>query len=160
ASDFPPNKKNQTAQAFRKFREAGGRSILVPITDWERMMMVREFHAQHRHDPGFADWFEHARLLSEIPSLVQMLRLDLLRPQKAVESPAADNAPVGATEPAEEQELPLSVLLDEAGDGAGSILAGRGVRSSKSITLNKNVLKRHTAVLGGSGSGKTTLALC
>ena len=34
------------------------------------------------------------------------------------------------------------------------------LRSSKSITLNKNVLKRHTAVLGGSGSGKTTLALC
>jgi hypothetical protein len=30
ASDFPPNKKNQTAQAFRKFREGGGRSILVP----------------------------------------------------------------------------------------------------------------------------------
>ena len=79
ASDFPPNKKNQTAQAFRKFREGGGRSILVPITDWERMMMVREFHAQHRQDPGFADWFEHAKLLSEIPALVQMLRLDLFR---------------------------------------------------------------------------------
>ena len=26
ASDFPPNNKNQTAQAFRKFRETGGRS--------------------------------------------------------------------------------------------------------------------------------------
>ena len=34
------------------------------------------------------------------------------------------------------------------------------MRSNKSITLNKDVLKRHTAVLGGSGSGKTTLALC
>jgi AAA ATPase domain len=43
ASDFPPNKKNQTAQAFRKFRDGGGRSILVPIPEWERMMMVREF---------------------------------------------------------------------------------------------------------------------
>ena len=77
ASDFPPNKKNQTAQAFRKFRESGGRSLLVPITDWERMMMVREFHAQHRHDPGFADWFQRAKLLSDIPALVQLLRLDL-----------------------------------------------------------------------------------
>src|SRR4029079_14026620 len=37
---------------------------------------------------------------------------------------------------------------------------GRALRSSKSITLNKDVLKRHAAVLGGSGSGKTTLALC
>ena len=34
------------------------------------------------------------------------------------------------------------------------------MRSNKSITLNKGVLKRHAAVLGGSGSGKTTLALC
>jgi hypothetical protein len=162
ASDFPPNKKNQTAQAFRKFREGGGRSILVPITDWERMMMVREFHAQHRQDPGFADWFEHAKLLSDIPALVQMLRLDLFRrdaaPAKAV--PAASTVEAAAAPAAEEKELPLSVLLDEAGDGAGSILAGRALRSSKSITLNKNVLKRHTAVLGGSGSGKTTLALC
>ena len=159
ASDFPPNKKNQTAQAFRKFREGGGRSILVPITDWERMMMVREFHAQHRQDPGFADWFEHAKLLSEIPALAQMLRLDLFRPNavSAKPAPAASAAPAPA---AEEKELPLSVLLDEAGDGAGSILAGRALRANKSITLNKNVLKRHTAVLGGSGSGKTTLALC
>src|SRR6185437_11583722 len=73
ASDFPPNKKNQTAQAFRRFREKGGRSLLVPIPDWERMMMVREFHAQHRQDPGFSDWFQRARLLSEVLSLAHLL---------------------------------------------------------------------------------------
>jgi Helicase HerA, central domain len=167
ASDFPPNKKNQTAQAFRKFRESGGRSLLVPISDWERMMMVREFHTQHRHDPGFADWFQGAKLLSATPALVQMLRLDLLLPHAPVTAPATlpTAAPVAATQDApapavEEKEVPLAVLLDETGDSAGSILAGSALRSSKSITLNKGVLKRHTAVLGGSGSGKTTLALC
>jgi DNA replication protein DnaC len=169
ASDFPPNKKNQTAQAFRRFRESGGRSILVPITDWERMMTVREFHAQHRQDPGFAAWFAEAQLLSGIPSLANMLRLDLFRreaattaaaPTASASSPAASAAGSPAVLPAEEKELPLSVLLDEAGDGAGSILAGRALRSNARITLNKSVLKRHTAVLGGSGSGKTTLALC
>ncbi len=191
ASDFPPNKKNQTAQAFRKFREKGGRSILVPIPDWERMMMVREFHAQHRRDPGFGEWFERAKLLSEVLSLVQLLRLDLfgrgprngpVQPEMAGNSTQAAAAgsghstpsllagphgadwtgwspsPAGAAAP--KDDLPLSVLLDEVGDGAGSILAGRALRSSKSITLNKDVLKRHAAVLGGSGSGKTTLALC
>ncbi len=183
ASDFPPNKKNQTAQAFRKFREAGGRSVLVPIPDWERMMTVREFHAQHRNDPGFADWFQRVKLLSEILSLIQLLRLDLFgrgvanakvdsavtaapaaSPVPAAGGAAADWTGWGATsavpQAAQEEELPLSVLLDEAGDSAGSILAGRGLRSAKSITLNKDVLKRHAAVLGGSGSGKTTLALC
>jgi len=189
ASDFPPNKKNQTAQAFRKFREKGGRSILVPIPDWERMMMVREFHAQHRHDPSFPEWFERTRLLSAVPALAQLLRLDLLghnvRPAQAGTQQAAagddggaaaafnaaaagpqgadwtgwDGAAAAASaEP--KDDLPLSVLLDEVGDGAKSILAGRALRSNRSITLNKDVLKRHAAVLGGSGSGKTTLALC
>ena len=97
ASDFPPNKKNQTAQTFRKFREGGGRSLLVPIADWERMMMVREFHAQHRHDPGFAEWFEAAKLLSALPSLMQMLRLDLLvTPASPAQAAATSTAPVAA----------------------------------------------------------------
>jgi hypothetical protein len=186
ASDFPPNKKNQTAQAFRKFREGGGRSILVPIPDWERMMMVREFHAQHRHDPSFPEWFQRTRLLSGIPVLAQLLRLDLLghnvRPaspgaQAAVDASAGGTAAVNAAAAGPQgadwtgwdssaaaaeakDDLPLSVLLDEVGDGAKSILAGRALRSNRSITLNKDVLKRHAAVLGGSGSGKTTLALC
>ena len=99
ASDFPPNKKNQTAQAFRKFRDGGGRSILVPISDWERMMMVREFHAQHRQDPGFADWFEHAKLLSDIPALVQMLRLDLFRRDAAPSQASACARPCRAPLP-------------------------------------------------------------
>ncbi len=190
ASDFPPNRKNQTAQAFRKFREKGGRSLLLPIPDWERMIMAREFHAQHRHDPGFAGWFQRAKLLADLPSLIQLLRLDLLgrslRPGDAgaPEPTSAGADPVGgqdiASAPlatlagprhadwtgwdsspaAPKEDIPLSLLLDEAGDGASSILAGRALRSNKSITLNKDVLKRHAAVLGGSGSGKTTLALC
>jgi hypothetical protein len=185
ASDFPPNRKNQTALAFRKFREKGGRSLLVPIPDWERMIMVREFHAQHRHDPGFADWFQRTRLLSAIPAVAQLLRLDLLghnvragapgaqaQATEEPEAPTAANPAVAGPHGADwtgwgsaaadpkEEDLPLSVLLDETGDGANSILAGRALRSNRSITLNKDVLKRHSAVLGGSGSGKTTLALC
>ena len=70
ASDFPPNKKNQTAQAFRKFREGGGRSLLVPIPEWERMMTVREFHAHHRSDPGFA------AVARQAPSCCRACRLD------------------------------------------------------------------------------------
>ncbi len=191
ASDFPPNGKNQTAQAMRKFRESGGRQIIVPIPDWERVMTVREFHAHHRQDTGFAAWFEDARLLSNILVIIQLLRLDLLgrslpratKPdgkaadtastasvQHGALTPSAETAPGGWTTawadgdsdpvPANDEQLPLSVILDENGS-AGSILAGRenGGRA-KPITLNKDVLKRHAAVLGGSGSGKTTLALC
>jgi Helicase HerA, central domain len=222
ASDFPPNKKNQTAQAYRKFRDAGGRSVLVPIPEWERMMTIREFHAHHRNDPGFGEWFEQAKLLSALISIVQLLRLDLLgrglnkpagRPAPAdgladldallaptdpsqpeaaladdgsgngtdVGSPIATPGPnsavstgapwadwtgwnsvLGRTQPlaANDDELPLSVILDENATDTGSILAGREVGRPRPVTLNREIMKRHAAVLGGSGSGKTTLALC
>jgi hypothetical protein len=218
ASDYPPARKNQTAQAFRKFREGGGRALMVPIAEWERMMVVREFHARHRTDPGFSGWLEQAKLLSGLSVLGQLLRLDLLGRtdtfgegvpgRKAVvadNAPSEDagnlvalpwakgplapapagsgapglqsrladwtgwasgsNAPAGPPSPhplaeEEQQDLPLSVILDENGSNASSILAGREIGGrGKSITLNKDVLKRHAAVLGGSGSGKTTLAL-
>ncbi len=212
ASDFPPNKKNQTAQAFRKFRDGGGRQILVPIPEWEKMMTVREFHAHHRHDPGFKPWFEQAKLLSGLISIIQLLRLDLLGRQlprvvsktpgddrsfspadgraasssgpvtiingnrtadavpmfepgaasllPTVEPGASPSGSVLGPVPANDDELPLSVILDESGSNGSSILAGReiGLRS-KPVSLNMSVLKRHSAVLGGSGSGKTTLAL-
>ena len=60
----------------------------------------------------------------------------------------------------EQDELPLSVILDENGAAGSSILAGRElVAQRRPVTLNPSVMKRHAAVLGGSGSGKTTLAL-
>ena len=224
ASDYPPNTKSQTAQAFRKFRESGGRALLIPLAEWERILTVREFHNHHKQDPGFAPWFEHAKLLSALSAIVQLLRLDLvnrnvtkvegtskanmaavveaasaafslpLKPIGAIGqpsvpqapppslppplptgsfagSPVADwtgwasqetppAAPAPAVDNATEEDLPLSVILDENGEGAGSILAGRMIKTNTAVTLNKNVLKRHAAVLGGSGSGKTTLALC
>ncbi|CAK9077740.1 ArsR family transcriptional regulator [Durusdinium trenchii] len=205
ASDYPPNRKNQTAQAFRKFRDGGGRQFLIPIPEWERMMMVREFHAHYKNDPGFEAWFEDAKLLSNLISIIQILRLDLLgralplaAPRNETETPAvfapeaaaspalpfdpADAETAEATQhphdqalpppwslgkngseqlPANDDELPLSLILDEAGHSGSSIFAGREIGSpNKPISLNKSILKRHSAVLGGSGSGKTTLALC
>lgn len=189
ASDYPPNRKNQTAAAFRKFRENGGRALIVPLAEWERMMMVREFQTHHRQDPGFMGWLANAKLLSNLPTVVQLLRLDLLGralPKSAaaeaeaaangskasrsgglisaldnvVASPDADNDAAEPTpEAPAEEDLPLSVILDENAS-VSSIFAGRQVGAGgRPITLNKDVLKRHAAVLGGSGSGKTTLAL-
>jgi len=85
----------------------------------------------------------------------------------AVYQPAGAAAALPAPDPTaepvftDEDELPLSVILDENGGDGSSIVAGRELSStSNPVRLNKNVLKRHAAVLGGSGSGKTTLALC
>ena len=216
ASDFPPNKKNQTAQAYRKFRDAGGRAVLVPIPEWERMLAIREFHMHHRNDPGFGDWFEKVRMVSGLISVMQLLRLDLLGkniPMAGGDKPASPNltslaptaipstgdyeaAPIESfvrealdnvapmttntsngsgwadwtgwnseltpvsSVPANDDNLPLPVILDENGGNENSIFAGRESDSSRAVTLNKSIMKRHAAFLGGSGSGKTTLALC
>jgi hypothetical protein len=199
ASDFPPNRKNLTAQAFRKFREAGGQSLLVPIPEWERMITVREFHARNRHQTGFIEWLGDTKLLSGLLPVIQLLRLDLLgrsafRVEEAEPKPAAaapESTTLGSSLPmtppdlladwtgwphsphasaeakgppsgqeSPEEELQLTDILDENATDASSILAGREIAGkSKPITLNKSILKRHAAVLGGSGSGKTTLAL-
>ena len=182
ASDFPPNKKNQTAQAFRKFRDGGGRQLLVPIPEWERMMTVREFTAHHRGDAGMLQWLEGTKPLSSLISIVHLLRLDLLgRPvprlvAKDMDDPQSSMAGMGgevlgeevqdkrdakaATTADNDDELPLSVILDENGTYGSSILSGREIGNrGRPVTLNKSVLKRHAAFLGGSGSGKTTLAL-
>lgn len=181
ASDFPPNRKNQTAQAFRKFRDGGGRQLLVPIPEWERMMTVREFTAHHRTDAGMQQWLEGTKPLSSLISIIHLLRLDLLGrpiprlvakemddPQSSLagfgddadtRAPGDDN---GASDnlPANDDDLPLSVILDENGTYGSSILSGREIGNrGRPVTLNKSVLKRHAAFLGGSGSGKTTLAL-
>ncbi|MEQ1647811.1 MAG: helicase HerA-like domain-containing protein [Hyphomicrobiaceae bacterium] len=235
ASDYPPNTKSQTALAFRRFRESGGRALLIPLAEWERIMTVRDFHSQHQTLPGFKDWFEQAKLLSGLVAIVQLLRLDLLNRNLAkvdgaskanmaavvaaasdafklgglatigapsvepvtyaqvahapvppalglpaatgmnyIPTPAADwtgwaptplDAAASSPSPQgdsdkKEDDLPLAVILDENGADHGSILAGCMLKTNKAVTLNKNVLKRHAAVLGGSGSGKTTLALC
>src|SRR5690606_25976069 len=149
----------------------------------------------------FTGWFESAKLLSNLISMIQLLRLDLLgRPLPRSAATAADgSAPASKTRrpaangthaepastpyappgdgtpwttsdnaanegpagqlPANDYELPLSVLLDEQSAGS-SILAGReNGGGAKPVTLNKNDLKRLAAVLGRSRSGKTTLAL-
>ena len=227
ASDYPPNTKSQTAQAFRRFRESGGRALLIPLAEWERIITVRDFHAQHMSLPGFTAWFEQAKLLSGLVAIVQLLRLDLLNRNLAkvdgaskanmaavvaaasdafkgaavgsgplptigapalppappamglppaasmsyMPTPAADwtgwaPTPIDGQPPQPRQTVrrkttsPLAVILDENGADHGSILAGTMLKTKKAVTLNKNVLKRHAAVLGGSGSGKTTLALC
>ncbi len=236
ASDFPPNTKSQTSQSFRKFRESGGRSLLIPVAEWERMAIVRDFHNDNKHAADFGPWFEQSKLLSALSSLVALLRLDLfqrnvakvegaskaalssvmevaglalgsgitpigkslppplplalprlegapLEQQKQMQPPLippaspmgapslpsnpdwlgwGNDQPVVATDGVEADgavpNLPIEVILDEGGS-PNSIQVGTLQKSGKNVTLAKDVLKRHAAVLGGSGSGKTTLAL-
>jgi len=102
ASDFPPNAKNATAQTLRRFLANGGRRLSIPIYEWERMMTMSEFHARYRRTDGFGDWLARARILAELPSIEQLLRLDLggpqFRPTPRIE-PVPATQQVAASEP-------------------------------------------------------------
>ena len=78
ASDFPQNAKNATAQTLRRFLANGGRRITVALYEWERMMQASEFHARHRRDEGFQEWLKSSGLLSDLPSIEELLRLDMM----------------------------------------------------------------------------------
>ena len=80
------NRKSRHRHPTRRFRESGGLSRLVPVAEWERMMLVRDYHGQHKNTAGFTQWFEQAKLLSGLVSIVQLLRLDLLARPAARES--------------------------------------------------------------------------
>ena len=57
ATDFPPNRRTRRRRRSVSSATPAAARSSVPIPEWERMMMVREFHAHHRQDPGFAGWF-------------------------------------------------------------------------------------------------------
>ncbi|MEE9589382.1 MAG: helicase HerA-like domain-containing protein [Hyphomicrobiaceae bacterium] len=80
ASEFPPSGKNATAQALRHFTLNGGRRIVVPIYEWDRMITLIAFRSRYGQDASFAVWLESASLLGDLPSIEQLLRLDLAKP--------------------------------------------------------------------------------
>ena len=183
ASDFPPNKKNQTAQAYRKYRENGGRSVLVPIPEWERLIAVRQFYDDHCHDPGFKGWFAQAKLLSAMPPIVQLLRLDLLgRSAQPARTEAGDaqSEPLKPMTPHAMTEALVAALTGEGADN-GTVAAvgqapawadwtGWGAEAAQSNPANDDevplaeLLDENTdnanSILagrqtGGSGAGKS-----
>ncbi|MGI9406043.1 MAG: ATP-binding protein, partial [Hyphomicrobiaceae bacterium] len=76
-SDFPPNGKNATSQLVRRYQMTGGRKIVVPAYEWDRMLTLIAFHSQQQRHPDFATWLQAAGMLSDLPSIKQLLGLDL-----------------------------------------------------------------------------------
>ncbi|MEM7775877.1 MAG: BREX system ATP-binding domain-containing protein [Pseudomonadota bacterium] len=125
ASEFPPtNRKNQTAQAYRKYKDAGGRSLIVPIPEWERMLTAREFHLHHRQDPGFGDWFTDAKLVSALETIAQLLRLDLVaqpsrsEPSRAQPTSAKPSASEASSAPVQPTASGPTATEDKPAEGA------------------------------------------
>lgn len=182
ASDFPPNAKSSTAQAVRQYLQSGGNRLVIPIYEWERMIMVKDFREAYHKDPGMKAWSKSVRPLRDLPSVRMLLGLSHDN-EGAVTglhhqlTGAASNLPnlelVNEVEDAHTQafEPETSHMQPEPALGRGEtglpeglipgiLRLGSSMRNAAEIAnIEKSLLRRHAAVLGGSGSGKTTLAL-
>ena len=188
ASDFPAAGKSGTGQSLRSFQQAGGRRIVVPPNEWERMIALNEFQMRYRQEPGFSAWLELVKPVRRLSAMAELLHLQSDSPRaanghaEASARPASGRAPVEATDmppingtfaaaPAAEPEAPLYVdvperaaidvgPMPEIAEKPEDLMLGRELSAGhNTVTVTKGVFKRHAAFLGGSGSGKTTLAL-
>lgn len=75
ASDFPPNAKSSTAVAVRQYLQSGGNRLVIPIYEWERMIMVRDFRERYHKDPSLKSWTQSVRPLRDLPSIRMLLGL-------------------------------------------------------------------------------------
>ncbi|GJL99950.1 MAG: hypothetical protein DHS20C07_16300 [Methyloligella sp.] len=75
ASDFPPNAKSSTAVAVRQYLQSGGNRLVIPIYEWERMIMVKDFREKYHKDPNIKTWTKSVRPLRDLPSVRMLLGL-------------------------------------------------------------------------------------
>ena len=225
ASEFPPSAKGQAAQLLRKLQLDGGMRLVISPWEWERMISLQDFHARNWHEPGYNAWLKASRILTDLPSVQHLLRLDLsdvvvVDAGKGTRTgaPASKDAGFAQNWPQQAKVIPFTAAGQAPGAGAsasgqaaandmfgdpapqvddvdeiislgtpidyqtggqtmqdlepepdvsispeedwenftiGSCLGGE----TEAVSLNKHILRRHAAMIGGSGSGKTTLAL-
>ncbi|MEO0617886.1 MAG: helicase HerA-like domain-containing protein [Pseudomonadota bacterium] len=124
-SEFPPNGKNATTQLVRRYQMTGGRKLVIPSYEWDRMMTLVAFHSQQQRHPEFISWLRSTRMLHDLPAMKQLLGLDLPH-AKHQQTPEDKESAATSTHvdspPAVEEKVPpriageMLVPVDWAGD--------------------------------------------
>lgn len=185
ASDFPPNAKSSTANAVRQYLQSGGNRLVIPIYEWERMIMVKDFRETYHKDSGIKAWTQSVRPLRDLPSIRMLLGLShgdsgavtslhsnltgvATQPLELIDETPPEKSDVSSPDT---KEMIAQDLTSESNESdhenqkpsslqKGILRLGSSIRNpADNALLKTDLLRRHAAVLGGSGSGKTTLAL-
>ncbi len=146
ATEFAKSPKALVMIQVGELVKIGGRRVIFPEADWRCVQAWREFSGSHGGESDFVSWAAHARPLSQVPALRELVRLDELPwPLEEPAIPSRDSA----------IQIEPPFILDPT-----AILLGQtGGLRSEPVVLAPDMLTQHLAVLGGTGSGKTTLAL-
>lgn len=173
-NDYKPKTANaQIAKSFAKLVSGGGRKVLIPDSDWRTIQTLGKFRKVNGSGEPFARWLLHAQPLSRLRSLRDLLGLDSLG--SPTSTPVLPQTPPDADIAAQDAVPPMPPATIEPENAPAAPVAGPDAplapplgqlkvgktrnRKSDQVLIDQQLLKRHTAFLGGSGSGKTTAAL-
>lgn len=150
ATNFPASPVAEANKRIVQLIQRDGRRVQIADTDWRTMQAFEAFRQQHSQRPDFAQWQRHARPLSELASLQNIVVLPSLdRPMVDPVVPPVTPPPVVPTSVAPSLVVP-----------SGTLLFGRTESIQPTpLTFELREFKQHAAFIGGSGSGKTTAAL-
>ena len=149
SGEFPNRAKTKIALTLGELLKQGTRKAVVAEAQLRQLLQARDFLEQHASNPNLATWAAEARLVADSPVMKDLLghvctpAAKPRMPVRSTQSPST-RPPTSVSQPASPEELVLG--------------RGQGLRSQL-ITLPREALARHGAVLGATGSGKTTLAL-
>ncbi|MFW5739408.1 MAG: ATP-binding protein [Myxococcota bacterium] len=159
--EFPNRPKTKIARTLGELLKQGARKAVLVEAELRQLTQARAFLDQHANDPGIADWSARTRLVAGSPLMKALLgsvraaaakaERDTKDAESKASKPSRSTPPVMPSTPPPPQ--PSAGDLDHIVLGRGQGLRGQ------TITLPREALARHGAVLGATGSGKTTLAL-
>jgi len=158
--EFPSNPTTVIAKKLGQFITRGGRRVVAQDSELNDLNAFRAFQDKHHGRPDFQRWLVHARPLTQLNCLREILNLEKLK-ESAIATSTTSLASAISTTPESSALTALAMPVREANVGNTQRLR-LGIRiglQSDPHFLNPKDLMRHAAFLGGTGSGKTTLAL-
>ena len=160
--NFP--KQGKAMEKIAGMLKNNGHSVVIPDSDWRRMLAFAAFREKHAGRPDFAAWQKESRPLGELASLQKLLRLNTLKaaPRKTAADPV--DPPPEASAPAELRKAaePVAKVPEKPAEKAPSTTLTLGDTVAAipiPVTFQPLEFTYHAAFLGGTGSGKTTAAL-
>ncbi|ABI59331.1 AAA family ATPase [Nitrosomonas eutropha] len=149
--EFPANPKTQIAIQLGKFVADGGKKVLIPDADWRTMVAMESFRKQYAERSDFKSWLQKAQPLLSLPSIQQILDLEMTLKRSETSS-----VPENAQPPVPPALVNVQLLAPDTSQLKIGMTQGYQPSFYK-VDISQFV--RHAAFLGSSGSGKTTLAL-
>jgi len=138
AGDFPPNPKSATGRMLRRYVTNGGRRMVVPIYEWERMITYQAFREKFYEHPEYSEWARSSQILKELPAIRQLLRLDISDEQ--------------SVSPLESHEFEQAALRAEKQTVNGDAAENFGSDNVHHLSFSRNSADPDSAVVGNAGA--------